>query len=90
MAESILGSWEPEPSLGFAKNYIVQTVLVSLGQATGKRGQSETNEFRSLRRVMTHFSVFPTPEFFCSPNAHSCNAGKANCRSLCSYMHFLM
>jgi hypothetical protein len=31
MAGSISGSWEPEPSLGFAKNYIVQTVLVSLG-----------------------------------------------------------
>mgnify|MGYP000665449436 FL=1 len=36
MAGSISGSWEPEPSLGFAKNYIAQTVLVSLGAGNGE------------------------------------------------------
>jgi hypothetical protein len=44
--------------LGNAKHIvpIIHSVLVSLGQATGKRGQSETNEFRSLRR-----RVVPVP-----------------------------
>jgi hypothetical protein len=51
MAGSISGLLEPEPRLVHAKLLFAnRTVPLPLGQAMGKQGQAETDEFRSLRR----------------------------------------